>query len=198
MSDSINLTDVLTLIIHDIIKSTDEFKSYDINKILVCCASNRRDSKGAIYGKLQPLRFKGGSEIIKHNERHYAVPKVVLNNIEMLYVLYLYFPKFFNLTARDKINVLFHELYHISPEFNGDIRRMSNFKYAHGHSKEFFEAQYIEYASEYFNKINETSFYNFLQMNLEDIKKQFKVIKYSRMKTIKPQLVSSVSSNPAK
>ena len=191
MSDAINLTDVLALIIHDIVKSTDEFKSFDINKILVCCASNRRDSKGAIYGKLQPLRFKDGSEIIKHNKGYYAIPKVVLNNIEISYILYLYIPKFFDLPARDKINVLFHELYHISPEFNGDIRRMSNFKSAHGHSKKSFEDKYIIYASDYFNKINETPFYNFLQMNLEDIKRQFKVIKYRRMKMIKPQLVSA-------
>jgi len=189
MSDSINLTDVLTLIIHDMIKSTDEFKSFDINKILVCCASNRKDSKGAIYGKLQPLRFKDGSEIIKHNNKYYTIPKIVLNDIEILYVLYLYIPKFFDMTAKDKINVMFHELYHISPEFNGDIRRMSNIKSAHGHSKKSFEEKYIQYASIYFNKINDTPFYTFLQMNFKEIEKQFKVIKYRRMKSIKPKLL---------
>ena len=191
MSDSINLTDVLTLIIHDMIKSTGEFKSFDINKILVCCASNRKDFKGAIYGKLQPLRFKDGSEIIKHNKKYYTIPKIVLNNIEILYIIYLYVPKFFNLSIKDKINVIFHELYHISPEFNGDIRRMSKFKSAHGHSKKAFEDHYIEYAENYFNKIDGTPFYSFLQMSSEDIKKQFKVIKYRRMKSIKPQLLSS-------
>ena len=191
MSNSINLTDVLTLVIYDIIKSTDEFKSFDINRILVCCASNRKDSKGAIYGKLQPLRFRDGSEIIEHNKGYYAIPKVVLNKIEIFYILYLYIPKFFDLTIKDKINVIFHELYHISPEFNGDIRRMSNVKSAHGHSKKSFEERYIKYADRYFSKLNETPFYNFLQMNLEDIKKQFKVIQYRRMKLVKPQLISS-------
>ncbi|MCL1865765.1 MAG: hypothetical protein FWF73_08155 [Spirochaetes bacterium] len=191
MSDSINLTDVFTLIIHDMIKSTEEFKSFDINKILVCCASNRKDFKGAIYGKLQPLRFKDGSEIIKHNKRYYTIPRIVLNNVEILYIIYLYIPKFFNLTVMDKINVMFHELYHISPEFNGDIRRMSNFKSAHGHSKKSFEEKYIKFASNYFNNINGTPFNGFLQMNFEDIKKQFKVIKYRRIKKIKPQILSS-------
>ena len=191
MSDSIILTDVLTLIIHDIIKSTDEFKSFDINKILVCCASSRRDFKGAIYGKLQPLRFKDGSEIIKHNNKYYTIPKIVLNDIEILYVLYLYIPKFFDMTAKDKINVMFHELYHISPEFNGDIRRMSNIKSAHGHSKKSFEEKYIQYASTYFSKIHTTPFNGFLQMNFEEIEKQFKVIKYRRMKSIKAELVSN-------
>jgi predicted metallopeptidase len=191
MSDLINLTDVLTLIIHDMIKSTEEFKPFDINKILVCCASNRKDSKGAIYGKLQPLKFKDGSEIIKHNKKYYTIPKIVLNNIEILYIIYLYLPKFLNLSIEDKINVMFHELYHISPEFNGDIRRMGKFKAAHGHSKKSFEANYIKYASNYFSKINGTPFYSFLQMSSEDLKKQFKVIKYRRIKNIKAQLISS-------
>ena len=190
MSDSINLTDVLTLIIHDIIKSTDEFKSFDINKILVCCASNRKDSKGITYGKLQPLRFKDGSEIVQHNKSYYTIPKIVLNNIEILYILYLYIPKFFELPINDKINVMFHELYHISPKFNGDIRRMGNIKSAHGHSKKSFEEKYIKYASKYFSKINETPFYSFLQMSFEYIETQFKVIKYRRMKSIKPQLLN--------
>jgi len=68
---------------------------------------------------------------------------------------------------------------------------MSNVKSAHGHSKKSFEEQYIQYASKYFNKINETPFNSFLQMNLEDIKKQFKVVKYRRMKMMKPQLISA-------
>ena len=148
--DSINLTDILTLIIHDMIKSTDEFKSFDLNKILICCASNRKDFKGATYGKLLPLRFKDGSEIIKHNGKFYTIPKVKLNNTEILYIIYFYIPKFFNLSAKDKVNVMFHELYHINPEFNGDIRRMGKFKSAHGHSRKSFEEKYIEYADKFF------------------------------------------------
>jgi predicted metallopeptidase len=190
MSDTINLTDVFTLIIHDIIKSTDEFKSFDINKILVCCASNRKDSQGgATYGKLQPLRFKDGWEVTKFKKKFYAAPLIFINNVEILYILYLYIPKFFDMTVEDKINVLFHELYHINPKFDGDARQMGNIKHVHGHSKKSFEEKYIKYASEYYYKIKGTPFYSFLDMNFEDIKSQFKVIKYRRMKVVKPKLL---------
>jgi len=188
---SINLTDILTLIIHDMINSTDEFKSFDLNKILLCCASNRKDARGAIYGKLLPLRFKDGSEVIKHNNRFYTIPRVKFGNTEILYVIYLYIPKFFNLSARDKVNVMFHELYHINPEFNGDIRRMGKFKAAHGHSRKSFEEKYIEYADVFFEKIQNTPYYNFLQMNSNDIQNQFKTVKYRRMKNIKPVILNS-------
>ncbi len=190
-SESINLTDVLSLIIHDMVKSTDEFKSFDMNKILICCASNRSDGRGAIYGKLSPLRFQDGSEIIKHNGRFYTIPKLKVNNIEILYVIYFYIPKFFNLSAKDKVNVMFHELYHINPEFNGDIRRMGKFKSAHGHSRKSFEEKYIEYADAFFETIKEAPYYNFLQMKTEDIQEHFKKIRYRRMKTIKPVLLTA-------
>lgn len=189
--DSINLTDILTLIIHDMVELTEEFKCFDLNKILICCASNRKDFRGATYGKLLPLRFKDGSEIIKHNGRFYTIPKVKVNNMEILYIIYFYIPKFFNLSAKDKVNVMFHELFHINPEFNGDIRRMGKFKAAHGHSRKSFEEKYIEYADTFFEKIENTPYYNFLKMNSEDIQKEFKKIKYRRMKSIKPVLLTS-------
>lgn len=189
--DSINLTDILTLIINDMIISTDEFRSFDLNRMLVCCASNRKDGRGATYGKLLPLRFKDGSEIIRHNGRYYTIPKLRVNDIEILYVIYFYIPKFFNLSAKDKVNVMFHELYHISPEFNGDIRRMGKVKSAHGHSKKSFEEKYIEYSDIFFDKIKDTPYYNFLNMNAGDIRKHFKKIKYRRMKGIKPVPLSS-------
>jgi len=189
--DSINLTDILTLIIHDMIKSTDEFKLFDLNKILICCASNRKDFRGATYGKLLPLRFKDGSEIIRHNGRFYTIPKLKVNNTEILYIIYFYIPKFFNLSVKDKINVMFHELYHINPDFNGDIRRMGEFKSAHGHSRKSFEEKYIEYSNIFFSNIKDTPYYKFLQMNSNNIQDQFKKIKYRRMKSIKPVLLTA-------
>lgn len=189
--DSINLTDVLTLIIHDMIQSTGEFKAFDLNRMLICCASNRKDCRGAIYGKLLPLRFKDGAEIIKHNGRFYTIPKLKVNNFEILYIIYFYIPKFFNLSAKDKINVMFHELYHISPEFNGDIRRMGKFKAAHGHSRKSFEEKYIEFADIFYEKIKETPYYNFLNMDSHQIKSNFKTVKYRRMKSVKPVLLTT-------
>lgn len=189
--NSINLTDILTLIIHDMVQTTEEFKKFDLNRILVCCASNRKDCRGATYGKLLPLRFKDGAEIVKHNGRFYTIPKVKINDSEILYIIYFYIPKFFSLSAKDKINVMFHELYHISPEFNGDIRRMGNFKAAHGHSRKSFEEKYIEYADIFFEKIKDTPYCSFLKMDTHELHKEFKTVKYRRMKSVKPVVLAA-------
>lgn len=188
-SFSINLTDVLTLIISDIISYTEEFYNFDLNKILICCASNRKDFNGATYGKLLPLKFQNGSDVIKHRGHFYTIPKLIINNYEILYIIYFYMPKFFNLSAKEKINVIFHELYHINPSFNGDIRRMGDFKKAHGYSKKKFEEKYIEYADVFYNKVINLPYYKFLSMNSYEIHGQFKTVKYQRMKSIKPVLI---------
>jgi hypothetical protein len=171
------------------IRVTEEFRNFDINRILVCCASNRRDGRGATYGKLLPMRFKDGSPVIKHKNRFYTIPKLKINGHEIYYIIYFYVPKFFDLSAKEKIRVIFHELYHINPEFNGDIRRMGKVKSAHGHSKKAFEQNYIDYAESFFKSIYDTPYCNFLAMNSYDLKKYFCKIQYKRIKQIKPVLL---------
>lgn len=183
---SINLTDTLSLITHEMIIRTPEFRGYDINRMLICCASNRSDSRGGIYGKLVPLKFEGGSDIINFHGRTYTIPKIIHNNIEIRYLIYYYHPKFFDISAREKVNVMFHELYHISPDFNGDIRRMGKFKKTHGHSKKSFEEKYLDYAEEFYSYVKETPYHAFLEMSSRDLQNSFKKIKCRRMKTIKP------------
>ena len=59
---------------------------------------------------------------------------------EMLYILSFYLPRFQNLDFREKLITVLHELWHISPQFNGDIRRHAGRYHAHTHS----QAEYDE------------------------------------------------------
>ena len=186
MPESINLSDTLTLLLREMVQRTEEFKLFDVNRILLCCSTNRKKTGGGIYGKLLPLRFENGSKFIKYNSRFYTIPRLVVNGTEILYLMYFYLPKFFDLSAREKINVMFHELYHISPLFNGDIRRMGEVKKAHGHSRKAFEERYIGYARDFYEYIRHTPYHVFLQMSTEDLHKNFKKIQFRRMKSIKP------------
>ena len=181
-----NITDAFTLIIKEMITSTEEFKLFDINKILLCCGTNKSTSKGGIYGKLVPLKFENGNDIIKHKGHYYTIPKLRINNIEIIYIIYLYIPKFMDLPAKKKIDVMFHELYHINPAFNGDIRRMGKFKKAHGHSRKSFDEKYQDYAKAFYEQIKETPFLDFLELNTDALIKKFNKISYRRMKVPKP------------
>ena len=81
---------------------------------------------------------------------------------------------------------MFHELYHISPRFDGDIRRMGAFKKAHGHSRKAFEERYINFAEDFWAYVKNTPYHAFLNMKSDDFHRSFQKVHYRRMKTIKP------------
>ena len=54
---------------------------------------------------------------------------------EMLYLVTFCLPRFLDQDFDDKFVTLFHELYHISPAFDGDLRRHGGRCELHSHSK---------------------------------------------------------------
>jgi len=100
-------------------------------------ARNRRGS--GTYAFIVPLRFEGGAVTKKHGRRTYTMPPVDLQGREALYLIYLLAPRFFDLPQRRKLHTIIHELYHISPEFDGDLRRFPGRRWAHGPSREAYD-----------------------------------------------------------
>lgn len=192
--ETINITDTLTLLTAHIIEETDIFSHIDLDSCLVCISSNRKNSRGAIYGKVVPLKFKNGSSTVTYRGNLYHMPRVEHRGKELLYLIYYYMPRFFDLSAREKCNVIFHELYHISPWFNGDIRRMGKKKAAHGHSKKHFDTHYEKQLEDYMHMVENTPFIKFLNLTSRDLYRHFNVVG-RRMKIPKP--VKSGSGNRA-
>jgi hypothetical protein len=60
---------------------------------------------------------------------------------EMLYILRFYLPRFLQLEFREKVVTIFHELWHISPRFDGDVRRFRGRCFAHSGSQKQYDAQ---------------------------------------------------------
>jgi predicted metallopeptidase len=185
----INITDILTEIIKEITTRSGSFSHIDTKKVTVCLGSNRNSSRGSIYGKLVPLKFKDGSDKLQFRGRYYTIPEIINDGIAQLYAVYFYLPKFFNLSAEEKLRVIFHELYHISPEFNGDIRRMGSVKKAHGSSKKRFDLKFEKEVKLFFEYISNTAYLDFLVMDSKSLHKNYRVYA-RRMKIPKPVVVN--------
>lgn len=183
---SINATDVLTLIVEEIVRRSPVFAHIDTSRIVICVASNKAGARGATYGKLAPLKFKGGHDTIKYRGRYFTMPKVMSGGSEILYLVYFYLPKFFDLDAKEKLKVIFHELYHISPEFNGDIRRITEGKAAHGSSRDKFNKLFETEQNEFYEYIKTTPYINFLDLSTKELHQHFKKVLCRRMKMPKP------------
>ncbi len=185
----INITDQITQLIEIIIQETSIFKHIDVNRILVCVSSNRKNSRGSTYGKLVPLKFKNGESILKYKGKYYTIPKLVHNGIPLLYVIYFYIPRFFDLSSFEKLRVIFHELYHISKEFNGDIRRMGEVKKAHGFSTKRFNSLFDDELQRFHEFISTTSYIDYLDMGAKTIWGNYHKVYCRRLKMPKPVIL---------
>ena len=174
--DTVCLTDVLSAIMREITVFSPQFSHIDMERILVSAAFNRFSSRGHTYGKLVPLRFESGQEGIVHKGRFFRMPGVHYKGIEQLYIIYFYAPQFFNLPPYEKLKVIFHEMYHVSPEFNGDIRRMGNKKIAHGHSRKKFDTFFEKEAKRFNEHIADTDEFKFLSFSMDDFYRKFKKV----------------------
>jgi hypothetical protein len=104
----------------------------------------------------------------------------------MLYLIYFYTPRLFSLKPLDKLRVIFHELYHIHPSFNGDIRRLGANKASHGHSKKKFNDLFEAELYSFYEHIKDSRHYAFLEMDMRTIHAQYRSVLCRRMKLPKP------------
>ena len=59
---------------------------------------------------------------------------------EMLYILNFYLPRFLDLPLAEKLDTVVHELWHVGPKFDGDLRRFGGRCFAHSGSQRNFDA----------------------------------------------------------
>lgn len=125
----------------DMVARLPELAHIDMGRVAVCFCQARNSAPHGIYASLTPLRFKDGAAQALRRGRPHAIQRVRdSTGQEMLYIFSVYLPRFQNLVFREKLITILHELWHISPTFNGDIRRHAGRYHAHTHS----QAEYDE------------------------------------------------------
>ncbi|MEM1063205.1 MAG: hypothetical protein AAGJ97_12840 [Planctomycetota bacterium] len=133
----------------DISERVDDFAHVDMNRVAVTFAQTRRRVLHGMQAKLTPLRFAGGAEQEVRHGRRYGVERVRVGGREMLYILTFYLPRFCEHPFREKLVTVFHELYHISPAFDGDVRRFGGRYSVHTGSQKNYDAAMAVYADAY-------------------------------------------------
>jgi predicted metallopeptidase len=133
-----NFNQAITEVIAEIIKYTDDFAHIDLNKVQISAAFNRKRRGTGLLAYVLPLRYKDGSstqtKLRGAQAFHFSILPTYRDGAEILYILYFMLPRFLNLPKKDKLETIVHELYHISPSFNGDLRRLKGRSYVHGKS----------------------------------------------------------------
>jgi len=147
----------------DIAERVDEFSHIRMEQVVVAFAQARRRVAYGLQAKLTPLRFEGGQLTSEREGRLWTVQRLFDNDREMLYILTFYLPRFLDQTFREKMITVFHELYHISPKFDGDIRRMGGRYHVHSHSQTEYDRAMEVLAQRYLELDPPRELYTFLK-----------------------------------
>jgi hypothetical protein len=111
----------------------------DPARIAFSVSSARSRTRHGTFAFIMPMRFEGGSDTLVQGGHAYRAPKVMVDGQEMLYLIYLLAPRFFQLPAERKLDTVLHELYHIGEGFDGDLRRFEGRNWAHGASRKQYD-----------------------------------------------------------
>jgi len=123
----------------NIVSRLPEFAAVRMERVGISFCRTRNNERFGVWASMSPLRFENGLEICERNAVRWRMPVLQIRkkDLPLLYVLSIYVPRFFDLSLIEKIETLVHELYHISPDFNGDIRRFPGRHYAHGNKADY-------------------------------------------------------------
>lgn len=168
-----DFTSQMRLVCQHISKTMPELGHVDMNRVAVSFGQARRRTSWGTYASLTPMRFEGGAVIGKRRGRTYAIQQLVdRSGREMLYILTFYLPRFQDQTFREKLVTIFHELWHISPTFDGDLRRHEGRCYAHTHSQAEYDAHMAVLAERWLKLCPPVSLLDFLRHDFQTLQER--------------------------
>jgi len=135
-----DFTTAMRRICDDMVRRLTELGHVDMAHVAVSFAQARRGGPWGTWASLTPMRFAGGAETTNRRGRTYGIQRLVgPDGQEMRYLLTFYLPRFLDQTLAEKITTVLHELWHIGPAFDGDLRRHDGRCFAHGASQRQFD-----------------------------------------------------------
>jgi predicted metallopeptidase len=155
----------------DMVTRLDDLKHIDMSRVAVSFSQTRRTGSLGMFASLTPLRFAGGQMHTFRRKRRWGIQRVYSpDGREMLYILNFYLPRFFDLPFREKLVTTLHELWHIGPKFDGDVRRLGGRCFAHGKSQKRYDAHIETLLDRWLALSPPESLYDFLRLKFRDLR----------------------------
>lgn len=154
----------------DIVRHCPELKHIDVSRLLFGMTQARSGRRHGLQARVTPMRFRHGQ--LRRRRRDggcYQVQRYFVENREMLYLVTFCLPRFLDQDFDDKFVTLFHELYHISPNFDGDLRRHEGRCALHTHSKRLYDAHMAQLARVYLSNGANRTLHDFLRLNFAQL-----------------------------
>jgi len=169
-SQGFDFTAAMRRLCRDLTRRLPELRHIELDRVAISLSQTRKNVSHGIYASLTPLRFEGGATTTQRRGRRYGVDPVRdAAGQEYLYILSFYLPRFMNTTLEEKLSTVVHELWHISPTFDGDLRRHAGRCYAHGPSQRDYNAQMDRFAQNWLALDPPSQLYDFLMVDCHEL-----------------------------
>ncbi len=156
----------------DIVKRCPELAHIDVSRLLIGMTQARSGRSWGLQARLTPLRFHGGELRRRIRGVTYQVQRYFVDRREMLYLLTFCLPRFLDQVFQEKLITLFHELYHISPVFNGDIRRHPGRYGIHSYSKQEYDRSMACLVRQYLDTDPDPDLFDFLRLGYGQLRQR--------------------------
>jgi len=161
-------------LVQDMTSKVPELRHIDLPKVAIAVVQTRVATHYGVHATLTPMRFENGSQTTRRRGKHYTVQRLYdERGREMMYILSFYLPRFMSTDFQEKMVTIFHELWHISPKFNGDIRRHPGRCYAHSSSQKEYDAQMAVLVNQYLLTQPDPELYRFLEYDCGKLAQKF-------------------------
>lgn len=160
-------------LVEDICRRHPAFSHIDPQRIAICFAQTRRPGPQGTHASIYPLRFPGGKLEQRRHGRTWRMPQLTSQGREVLYALFFFLPRFCDLSRQEKLITVLHELYHISPDFDGDVRQPAGNRWPHGDSLEAYDALMAEYATAYLAAHPPEELIRFLDLSFAELREKY-------------------------
>jgi hypothetical protein len=164
-----DFTEAMRRLCDDVAVRLPVFAHVRVDQIAVTFAQARRRVPHGLQAKLTPMRFENGALVTRRGGRTWTIQRLYDGEQEMLYILTFYLPRFLDHSLREKMITVFHELYHIGPGFDGDIRRMNGRYHVHSHSQQEYDRAMEVFVADYLRRSPPPEVIDFLRMDFREL-----------------------------
>ncbi len=154
----------------DMVRRCPDLSHIDVSRLLFGMTQARSGQVHGLQARVTPLRFRHGQLTRRRRDGAYQVQRYFVGQREMLYLVTFCLPRFLDQDFDDKFITLFHELYHISPHFEGDLRRHEGRYALHSHSKREYDAHMAHLARAYLATGPDRALHDFLRLNFAQLR----------------------------
>ena len=169
VSRPFDLTHALHGLCEDIVQKAPEFRHIDLSRVLFSIIKARNGREHGLQARITPLRFQNGAIVTRHRGTLYQTQRFTVNGQEVLYIVTFVLPRFMNRELEDRLVTIFHELYHISPQFDGDLRRHAGRYCAHTRSKKGYDSHMTKLVRDYLANGADAERHAFLKLSFAQL-----------------------------